>query len=952
MTEPGPVSANLEADLREQARQHGILVWLDKEGTYTDFADELGRRADAKSFPFPVRRFRGSYLELLLGLEDLEDGVGMTPLIVHVPGHTEETIAETPLFELYRAGRRYRRALPTVIREAAIGRATPGVIDRFLERDDVSVEHADTWLAGLENDAQNDDGPDLGALGPEALFDALASGGHLALQLDQPEVARAVRRRAAITLGVDEAWYARWGDANAPSQSATEQATELAFQIAGWSMCVEFVHDLRRLAVDDWLLALKHLPRPVVTACQKLASHLRERHAVTYARIADEIEVQLENEVREATAADLGKIDTFRFEDRIVLAAALDALGSARFQLAYDFTIDRTASNSFWPQLVRGRQIAWSLVMLAAQLGRMVVEHQGLLDGAKTLVEAIERYSTAGFEVDAAHRRLEQARHQLAHLEIEETSILRERLDQLRTVYRGWADPIAAYFNGLCRAEGFLSGAALQQRTIFDDVVVPAANDELTAYFMVDALRFEMGAQLAASIAESKTADVVVKARFAELPTVTEVGMNVLAPLVRSGKLVVDEKDGKILGFRAGTVRVDSPKSRHRAIHERVGGATCPSLSLEEVIDRSATSLRQTIARAKLVVVHCEGIDKAGEKGVGFAVFERELQNLRAAWRLLYEAGVKRFVITADHGYLLHDELTREAIVHGKLTDPQRRHVLSEQRRDQTGEVTVSSQELGYEGDPFFVAFPETTAPFDRGERVKDFVHGGNSLQERVIPVITIRHRHAAGGDTVGYVIELRAGRPVAGMHRLYAKVVPAAQTSLSYGGSAELELALEGADGSDVQVELCDAPDARLSEGCVIATVGQAFEVLFRLSGDAEDRVPVRLRHATRSAAVAPKTTDERFQVVLRTRAAVVAVAPIASAPEWLAILPDGVRDVFRHLADHGSINEQEATRLLGGARQFRNFSLHLDDFRHKVPFAVRIDVSSGTKCYVRGDQ
>jgi hypothetical protein len=38
MTEPGPVSVHLEADLREQARQHGI-VWLDKEGTYTDFAD-------------------------------------------------------------------------------------------------------------------------------------------------------------------------------------------------------------------------------------------------------------------------------------------------------------------------------------------------------------------------------------------------------------------------------------------------------------------------------------------------------------------------------------------------------------------------------------------------------------------------------------------------------------------------------------------------------------------------------------------------------------------------------------------------------------------------------------------------------------------------------------------------------------------------------------------------
>jgi len=196
-------------------------------------------------------------------------------------------------------------------------------------------------------------------------------------------------------------------------------------------------------------------------------------------------------------------------------------------------------------------------------------------------------------------------------------------------------------------------------------------------------------------------------------------------------------------------------------------------------------------------------------------------------------------------------------------------------------------------------------------------------------------------------------------MDRLHAKIVPASQTSLSYGGSAELELVLEGAGGTEVQVELCDAPDARIVEGVVVATVGQPFEVLFRLGGDLEDRVPVRLRHATRSAAVAPKTTDERFQVVLRTRppaVAAVAIAAAAAAPpspeaaDWLAALPDVVREVFRRLADHGSINEQEATRLLGGARQFRNFSLHLDEYRTRAPFAVRVDVSSGMKCYVRG--
>ena len=44
MTDLGPVSASLEAELREQARQHGILVWLDKEGAYNRFADRSALR--------------------------------------------------------------------------------------------------------------------------------------------------------------------------------------------------------------------------------------------------------------------------------------------------------------------------------------------------------------------------------------------------------------------------------------------------------------------------------------------------------------------------------------------------------------------------------------------------------------------------------------------------------------------------------------------------------------------------------------------------------------------------------------------------------------------------------------------------------------------------------------------------------------------------------------------
>jgi hypothetical protein len=187
MTELGPVSAMLEAELREQARQHGVIVWLDKDGTFTGFADRLRARGVTDAFPIPVRCLRGSYLELMLALEDLEDGVGMTALVVHVLGLNQDTIAATPLFELYRAGRRYQRALPTLVREAALGRATAEAIEGFLAGPDVTLDRADAWLGGVEAQ-QPGGGPDLGALGPDALFEALLPGGSLAAQLDQPVI--------------------------------------------------------------------------------------------------------------------------------------------------------------------------------------------------------------------------------------------------------------------------------------------------------------------------------------------------------------------------------------------------------------------------------------------------------------------------------------------------------------------------------------------------------------------------------------------------------------------------------------------------------------------------------------------------------------------------------------------------------------------------------------------
>ena len=72
------------------------------------------------------------------------------------------------------------------------------------------------------------------------------------------------------------------------------------------------------------------------------------------------------------------------------------------------------------------------------------------------------------------------------------------------------------------------------------------------------------------------------------------------------------------------------------------------------------------------------------------------MQKLRAAWHLLREAGVRRFVFTGDHGSCLDDRGVGPQ-AHGRRIDPKRRHVFSTVAADHHGEVRVALADLGYE---------------------------------------------------------------------------------------------------------------------------------------------------------------------------------------------------------------------------------------------------------------
>jgi hypothetical protein len=952
----GPVSEVLEKELRDQVRRHGIVMWLDADGRYQSFVERLVAARAEGSLPYEVRRFRGSFLELMVELAPLSRGTDREHLVVHLPGFHEESLRETPLLELRRAGTRFQKALDTLVAEAAARRVAPERIEELVKRPELSLEAADGWLADALRGPEGGMRALLSVMSPQALIDDLLLHRGVVNRLGGDYPSLFAHLEAA--LGLPEDWVTR----TFPRQD--ERPADAAFAAASWALSVEYVDDLSRPPTIERLARAAALLPAVTAECCGLCVHLRKSHADFYEQTARQTEEDLlSKEVSIARAADLGKIDTFPFEDEVVLDEALDALRQGAFTTAHTWTEQRIDGRSFWLERKPSRKSEWQLVGAAATLG-LAIDRAGPRLNAKSLEDAAARYADAGAAVDRAHRQLEQLRHALLFAQLDRFDELRPLLDEMRERWRAWADGWARDFNQLCRAEGFLPAPELRQRGLFEEVVRPLTGEGRTAFFVVDALRFEMAEELRLPIADTPATEVRLGLRFAELPSNTEVGMNVLAPVAQKGRLAPAVEDGRFVGFSshaAGEFRVHNPETRRRAMQDRIGGATAPWLTLGEVLSRDTQSLKRAVANARLVVVHSEEIDKAGERDFGPKVFDQILRQLRSAWRQLREAGVQHFVISADHGFLLLHDRAEHAQAHGRKIDPKRRHVVSTVAADHSGEVRVRLSDLGYEGvDDLHLMFPETTAAFDTGKRGGDFVHGGNSLQERIIPVLTVSHRVAAGGSSLRYRVDARREPGIAGMHCLVLRVEVAAQEALAFARDAEIELALRSSDPTGLDVDLVQARrDGRIVGSSIHAPVGKDVEVFFRLLGPSDARAQVEVFHAGAGLEVEGCVIAERFEVASDgTKIDKPATAPGAKAPEsppvestsWLEVLPEGgVRVLFLHLSQHGTVSEAEATRILGGARKLRQFSTKFEQYAAHAPFSVRIEMIAGVKTYLR---
>ena len=613
----------------------------------------------------------------------------------------------------------------------------------------------------------------------------------------------------------------------------------------------------------------------------------------------------------------------------------MEALRSGEWAKAKTWCEARQGEKSFWLQRDQLRRWAWTLVAEAAEFGETLARHPKPFAGATSLDKAAELYASGAFEVDRAHRRFEQRRLALLESRLPHYGALREVATDLRRAHRAWADQLARDFAALCKEHGFLPSSDLRQRNLFEQIVHPLTlTGEKVAVFLIDAFRYEMATELVEELKGTGTV-VDLKPRLAELPTVTSVGMNVLAPVAQGDRLTVA---GIFQGFKTGETTVRTPEQRAGAMGLRSAGKPALLLKLADVCEAITADLTKKVKPHPLVVVHSKEIDDAGEANVGLPTFESTLRQIKAAWHHLQLAGVKNCVFTADHGFLLQDETT-EVHRYDEREGRQRRHVLDDHPRAEAGMVNVSVSSLGYDGLSGYLLFREDTAVFVTGNPGATFVHGGNSPQERVIPVLTVTRKRAEQGGYSEYAVEVSPLDGALGLHRLHVRVCLAKETTTGLGfaspGTVDLALRVPGRDA--VRVICKDVSGAgKLKAGRVQVPVGEAWtEVFFGLEGPSDESVRIEVHHPDKVERVRSATPDQWYSVSGTTRSKMASVAPPPAAPVGWAdtIADDAVRKVFLHIEKHGRVTETEVTGMLGSPRAFRRFSVAVRDVSPQAP-------------------
>jgi uncharacterized protein (TIGR02687 family) len=252
--------------------------------------------------------------------------------------------------------------------------------------------------------------------------------------------------------------------------------------------------------------------------------------------------------------------------------------------------------------------------------------------------------------------------------------------------------------------------------------------------FISDALRYEVAHELLSELHGDVKNTAKIKYMMASIPSKTNIGM---AQLLPSGDLIYN--NGEITNSSISTEGLPN----RNIILQKVKSDSL-AVQFSEITSNSQEKNRE-IFKNSVVYVYHDIIDSTGDKRASerrtFDVVPEAIDEIKRLVKSLHATyNVAKVIITADHGFLYNDREIEDKDLE-TISDPNpmtshNRYFITSSKSQQSLGYSIPLSKTTAFNDNVFVTIPHSVNRYRKQGVGHQFVHGGGSLQEVVVPVI------------------------------------------------------------------------------------------------------------------------------------------------------------------------------------------------------------------------
>ena len=445
--------------------------------------------------------------------------------------------------------------------------------------------------------------------------------------------------------------------------------------------------------------------------------------------------LDIENDLYSRELKELRDIDFFEMIDKRIISALPQKVMDRTMPSEQIETIIRQRIKSHWFGIYRH---FYDCLEYAVEFFERLSSIKINMDCAET---GIKNYTQTWFRVDQLYRKT------IYHYRKSNNPLLKPLIDQVEDYY---SNNYLMELGDLWQHEtekqsGWFIPGIQQQRRFFNHNVQSFLNAKKKVVVIIsDAMRFEVGEELWRRIQEENRYEAKLNFQQSPLPSYTQLGMAALLP---HKELSFDDSgNGNVL---ADGVNTSGTANRSKILNNTVEGGAI-AVKAEDFKAMGKQESRELTKNHDVVYVYHNIIDYTGDKreseGKAFDAVEDTIEELLVIIKRLAGANVSNMIITADHGFIYQNNELDESDFVGKeegdsnVLKYDRRFLLGKGLSKKEFAVSYTSEQLGLSGD-MEVQIPRSINRMRLKGSGCRFVHGGNTLQEIVVPVISVNKK-------------------------------------------------------------------------------------------------------------------------------------------------------------------------------------------------------------------